>query len=178
MLPRCGTCRITPRMASSFSPRMTICRALSRMGRNVRYPSDSDATADIAECLRCADCVEKLTYASERERLIQDQVSTRNNDSRTNSPRFFSCKFPFHSARSATFSTQSASSRHPANENPGTGPGLCISSMLRDQAAASAFRFRRHQPSRPPPASSRPGRPAPAMGPGTAEGELMIPGLN
>ena len=33
---------------------------------------------------------------------------------------------------------------------------------------AAAFRFRRHQPSRLPPAKIRPGRPAPAMGPGTA----------
>src|SRR5215831_17757389 len=33
------------------------------------------------------------------------------------------------------------------------------------------FRRRRHQPSRPPPAKIRPGRPAPAMGPGTAEVE-------
>ena len=39
---------------------------------------------------------------------------------------------------------------------------------LRDQAAVSAFRFRRHQPRRPALAKIRPGRPAPAMGPGTA----------
>src|SRR5215831_6005562 len=55
----------------------------------------------------CADCVEKLICASERERLIQDQVLTRNNDSRIGSPRFLYCRFPLHSAQSATFSTQS-----------------------------------------------------------------------
>src|SRR5215469_17078029 len=34
------------------------------------------------------------------------------------------------------------------------------------------FRRRRHQPRRPPPAKIRPGRPAPAMGPGT--GAVML----
>ena len=58
-----------------------------------------------------ADCVEKLICASERERLIQDQAPTRNNDSRTDPPGFLYCKFFFHSARSASFSTQSALSR-------------------------------------------------------------------
>src|SRR5262249_24888411 len=57
------------------------------------------------------DCVEKLICASERERLIQDQVPARNNDSRTGPPRFFYCKFRLHSARSATFSTQSEAKR-------------------------------------------------------------------
>src|SRR5262249_35216259 len=61
--------------------------------------------------LLLADCVEKLICASERERLIQDQVPARNNDSRTGPHRFFYCKFRLHSARSATFSTQSALSR-------------------------------------------------------------------
>src|SRR5919204_5189598 len=38
-----------------------------------------------------------------------------------------------------------------------------------DQAFAdSAFCFRRHQPRRPPPAKTKPGSPAPTMGPGTA----------
>ena len=35
------------------------------------------------------------------------------------------------------------------------------------------FFRRRHQPSRPPPAKIRPGRPAPAMGPGTAAGVML-----
>src|SRR6478736_5002 len=46
--------------------------------------------------------------------------------------------------------------------------GLCLHRELSDQATASAFRRRRHQPRRPPPAKIRPGRPAPATGPGTA----------
>ena len=36
------------------------------------------------------------------------------------------------------------------------------------------FCRRRHQPRRPPPAKIRPGRPAPAMGPGTAEGDVPM----
>ena len=36
------------------------------------------------------------------------------------------------------------------------------------------FRRRRHQPRRPPPAKIRPGRPAPATGPGTADGSDMV----
>jgi len=36
------------------------------------------------------------------------------------------------------------------------------------RAFQAIFRRRRHQPRRPPPAKIRPGRPAPAMGPGTA----------
>jgi hypothetical protein len=46
-----------------------------------------------------------------------------------------------------------------------------IRSGVLDQAAArtaDAFRFLRHQPSSPPPAKIRPGRPAPMTGPGTA----------
>src|SRR5262249_39938879 len=39
--------------------------------------------------------------------------------------------------------------------------------------AQMLFRRRRHQPSRPPPAKIKPGRPAPAMGTGTAAG-LMV----
>src|SRR6266436_2604790 len=36
-------------------------------------------------------------------------------------------------------------------------PGLCFHRGAIFQAAASAFRFRRHQPNRPPPANVRPG---------------------
>ena len=36
--------------------------------------------------------------------------------------------------------------------------------------AQAIFRRRRHQPSRPPPAKIRPGKPAPATGPGTGTG--------
>src|ERR1700704_5288710 len=57
--------------------------------------------------------------------------------------------------------------RHPSTRPRRIGRGSFLPS-LRGYAAASAFRFRRHKPSRPPPAMIRPGRPAPAMGPGTA----------
>jgi len=46
--------------------------------------------------------------------LIQDQVGTRNNDSKEPVLRFDSYKFPFHTARLATFATQSAQSDMPA----------------------------------------------------------------
>src|SRR5262249_49872391 len=80
-----------------------------------KRPLDHAALANVpgAGCLELADCVEKLICASERERLIQDQVLTRNNDSRIGSPRFLYCRFPLHSAQSATFSTQSAPSGPP-----------------------------------------------------------------
>ena len=37
------------------------------------------------------------------------------------------------------------------------------------EAVDAALRFRRRQPSKPPPAKMRPGRPAPAIGPGTGD---------
>src|SRR5262245_11275522 len=40
--------------------------------------------------------------------------------------------------------------------------------MMFGQAAATAVRLRRHQPSRPPAAMIRPGTPVPTIGPGTA----------
>jgi hypothetical protein len=40
------------------------------------------------------------------------------------------------------------------------------------------FRRRRHQPRRPPLAKIRPGRPAPAMGPGTLTTPFATPGLS
>src|SRR6266478_3274801 len=59
----------------------------------------------------------------------------------------------------------------PLKERPPTAAVLPKSDQVfLDQAAArtaEAFRFLRHQPSRPPKAKTKPGRPAPAMGPGT-----------
>jgi hypothetical protein len=46
---------------------------------------------------------------------------------------------------------------------------------LRANVQAIFFR-RRHQPRRPPPAKIRPGRPAPAMGPGTATSVAILNG--
>ena len=43
------------------------------------------------------------------------------------------------------------------------------------QEAQAIFFRRRHQPRRPPPAKIRPGRPAPAMGPGTAVVDVPVP---
>src|SRR5437879_1455774 len=52
-------------------------------------------------------------------------------------------------------------------KTPAHQPGLC-SLRSHGQTPASALRrLRRHQPNRPPLANIRPGRPAPAIGPGT-----------
>src|SRR5436305_7436185 len=65
------------------------------------------------QCLRWADAVEKGFFSSERARLIQDQASQRNVDSRKHSPRFDCCVFLFHSVSAATFSTASVKPRPP-----------------------------------------------------------------
>src|SRR5215467_7884741 len=59
------------------------------------------------------------------------------------------------------------------NKNPGAWPGLRIRHELCDQTVALAFRFRRHQPSRPPPAKIRPDKPVPMAGAGTAAGSSV-----
>jgi hypothetical protein len=55
-----------------------------------------------------ADCVAKLFCPFERARLIQDQASMRNVDSRIHSLRFDCCVFLFYSSSTVTFATQSA----------------------------------------------------------------------
>src|SRR5258708_7787762 len=52
--------------------------------------------------------VAKLFCPSECVRLIQDQASMRNVDSRIHSPRFDCCVFLFYSFSAVTFATQSA----------------------------------------------------------------------
>jgi hypothetical protein len=52
------------------------------------------------------------------------------------------------------------------------GPPKSDQVFLDQAAIAAPFRFLRHQPSRPPLAINKPGRPAPAMGPGTAAAAL------
>src|SRR5215471_12225407 len=94
---------------------------------------------------QCADCVEKLICASGRERLIQDQAPTRNNDSRTDPPGFLYCKFCFHSARSASFSTQSAlsgsgRSRRRTSASGGTADSPTSKLPFRDLAACGRQR--------------------------------------
>src|SRR2546429_2086451 len=58
--------------------------------------------------LLLADCVAKLFCPSKRVRLIQDQASMRNVDSRIHSFRFDCCVFLFYSFSAVTFATQSA----------------------------------------------------------------------
>src|SRR5436309_8235830 len=54
------------------------------------------------------DCVAKLFCPSKRVRLIQDQASMRNVDSRIHSLRSDCCVFLFYSLSAMTFATQSA----------------------------------------------------------------------
>src|SRR5262249_41076792 len=72
--------------------------------------------ADIASLRRYAhsvpDCVAKLFCPSERVRLIQDQASARNVDSRIHSIRFDRCVFLLYSFSTVTFATQSVKFRH------------------------------------------------------------------
>src|SRR5438132_1449181 len=68
-------------------------------------------------CLRVARSPElphvaKLFCPSKRVRLIQDQASMRNVDSRIHSLRFDCCIFLFYSLSAMTFATQSARSGH------------------------------------------------------------------
>src|SRR5438093_13301128 len=57
--------------------------------------------------MRLADCVAKLFCPSKPVRLIQDQASMRNVDSRIHSLRFDCCIFLFYSLSAMTFATQS-----------------------------------------------------------------------
>src|SRR6266436_4221392 len=57
---------------------------------------------------RGADFVAKVFCPSECVRLIQDQASMRNVDSRINSLRFDCCVFLFYSFSAVTFATKSA----------------------------------------------------------------------
>src|SRR6266403_840133 len=58
-----------------------------------------------AQCRLLADCVAKLFWASERERMIQGRQSRRNIDSNAHPPRFICFKMQFHRPFSATFAT-------------------------------------------------------------------------
>jgi hypothetical protein len=75
--------------------------------------------------------------------------------------------------------TSETSERHGSMDGGDSAPaGWCLwatsrpehapasSVRCRGQPAVFSLRFHRHQPSRPPPAMIRPGRPAPAIGPG------------
>src|SRR5438128_5217483 len=82
---------------------------------NYRPDGRSRRRGDRIECnlLRCicrllADCVAKVFCPSECVRLIQDQASMRNVDSRIHSLRFDCCVFLFYSFSAVTFATKSA----------------------------------------------------------------------
>ena len=61
-----------------------------------------------SETTRCADFVAEVFCPSECVRLIQDQASMRNVDSRIHSLRFDCCVFLFYSFSAVTFATKSA----------------------------------------------------------------------
>src|SRR5437870_3661372 len=63
-----------------------------------------------AACLKSADFVAEVFCPSECVRLIQDQASMRNVDSRIHSLRFDCCVFLFYSFSTVTFATKSATS--------------------------------------------------------------------
>jgi len=67
--------------------------------------------------------------------LIQDQVGTRNNDSKEPVLRFDSYKFPFHTARLATFATQSAISGQTHRSKKGSY-SIISSARARSEAIA------------------------------------------
>src|SRR5260370_30098058 len=71
-----------------------------------------------------ADFVVKVFCPSECVRLIQDQASMRNVDSRIHSLRFDCCVFLFYSFSAATFATQSAllGPREMSDLSPQSGP--------------------------------------------------------
>ena len=71
-------------------------------------PPIATKSARSSETSRSADCVAKLFCPSKRVRLIQDQASMRNVDSRIHSLRFDCCIFLFYSLSAMTFATQSA----------------------------------------------------------------------
>src|SRR5437016_1782243 len=86
--------------------------ASHRHARDARAMSASHPiTTDLVrhnEPALCADCVAKVFCPSERVRLIQNQASMRNVDSRIHSLRFNCCIFLFYSLSAMTFATQSA----------------------------------------------------------------------
>ena len=77
---------------------------------------------------KCADFVVKVFCPSECVRLIQDQASMRNVDSRIHSLRFDCCVFLFYSFSAVTFATQSAKLGHCRPR--GLGPAISRNERL------------------------------------------------
>jgi hypothetical protein len=70
-----------------------------------------DHHPSLASVRFASDCVAKLFCPSERVRLIQDQASIRNVDSRIHSLGFDCCVFLFYTVSTETFATQSLPKR-------------------------------------------------------------------
>src|SRR5437667_9342155 len=83
---------------------------LSQTEPYVRLPPKATAVVRRNELACCADFVAEVFCPSECVRLIQDQASMRNVDSRIHSPRFDCCVFLFYSFSAVTFATKSAKS--------------------------------------------------------------------
>jgi hypothetical protein len=83
-----------------------------RRSRHIRFAPQSGHAELNSTCPLSADCVAKVFCPSECVRLIQDQASMRNVDSRIHSLRFDCCVFLFYSSSTVTFATQSANKRH------------------------------------------------------------------
>src|SRR5205809_2077343 len=83
---------------------------LSQTEPYVRLPPKATAVVRRNELACCADFVAEVFCPSECVRLIQDQASMSNVDSRIHSPRFDCCVFLFYSFSAVTFATKSAAS--------------------------------------------------------------------
>src|SRR5437667_75798 len=81
-----------------------------RRGRAISVAPVKDAAAWSTRT-RVADFVAEVFCPSECVRLIQDQASMRNVDSRIHSLRFDCCVFLFYSFSAVTFATKSAKTR-------------------------------------------------------------------
>src|SRR5947208_1489261 len=81
---------------------------LSQTEPYVRLPPKATAVVRRNELACCADFVAEVFCPSECVRLIQDQASMRNVDSRIHSLRFDCCVFLFYSFSAVTFATKSA----------------------------------------------------------------------
>src|SRR5947208_4698307 len=78
---------------------------LSQTEPYVRLPPKATAVVRRNELACCADFVAEVFCPSECVRLIQDQASMRNVDSRIHSLRFDCCVFLFYSFSAVTFAT-------------------------------------------------------------------------
>ena len=99
------------RVVSEPGKGLPVYRAPARPRRElieVKMAAESGANLLHCKCRLLADFVAEVFCPSECVRLIQDQASMRNVDSRIHSLRFDCCVFLFYSFSAVTFATKSA----------------------------------------------------------------------